>query len=310
MTTAITHDNSSGSLLLPVGALLLAILSFTSGASVAKQLFPVVGAEGTTALRLSIGALMLIAVMRPWRVRFSTTNWRPVVLYGLAMGGMNLLFYMSLQTVPLGIAIAIEFTGPLTVATTSSRRKIDLLWIAFAITGLLLLLPLGQATADIDPLGMLYALGAGACWALYILAGRKAGRDHGAMATSLGMTVAVIAILPVGIAHAGTALFQPSVLAVAFIVAILSSALPYSLEMLALRRLPAQTYGTLTSGEPAAGAMVGFFLLGESLPLLQWCAIGLIIAASVGATMTAIKGRQRPETDQEALPANRRLTTT
>lgn len=294
---------TSPSLLLPVAALVLAIFSFTSGASVAKQLFPIVGAEGTTALRLTIGALILIAVMRPWRVRFSGANWQAVVLYGLAMGGMNLLFYMSLRTVPLGIAIALEFTGPLAVATLSSRRMVDLLWIALAAAGLLLLLPLGK-TADLDPVGMMYALGAGACWALYILAGKKAGHDHGAMATALGMSVAALAILPIGVAHAGSALLQPSVLALALVVALLSSALPYTLEMLALRRLPAQTYGTLTSGEPAAGALVGFFLLGETLPMVQWCAIGLIVAASVGAAMTAIRGRRQADADAGSVQAS------
>lgn len=295
MTTAIRQADSHTTLLIPIGALIVAMLSFTSGASVAKQLFPIVGAQGTTALRLSIGALILIAVLRPWRIRLSTTSWQSIVFYGLAMGGMNLLFYMSIQRLPLGIAIALEFTGPLMVAILSSRRKIDLLWVALAAGGLLLLLPFGDGVANIDPVGALLALGAGGCWALYIIAGRRAGQQHGTLATSLGMVVAALAVVPIGFAHAGTALFQPDVLLIGVVVAILSSAFPYTLEMFALRHLPAQTYGTLTSGEPAAGAMVGLLLLGETLPLLQWCAIAFIVAASVGATMTAMRNQPTPE---------------
>lgn len=295
MTTAIRQAETPTTLLVPVGALIVAMLSFTSGASLAKQLFPIVGAEGTTALRLSIGALILLAVLRPWRIRFSAASWRSIVFYGLAMGGMNLLFYMSIQTLPLGIAIALEFTGPLSVAVLSSRRKIDLLWVAFAAGGLLLLLPLGNGVANVDPTGALLALGAGGCWALYIVAGKRAGQEHGTLATSLGMAVAAIAVAPIGFAHAGMTLLQPDVLLIGTVVAVLSSAFPYTLEMFALRHLPAQTYGTLTSGEPATGAMVGLLLLGEALPLLQWCAIAMIVAASVGATMTAMRNQPPPE---------------
>lgn len=295
MTTAIRQAETPATLLIPIAALIVAMLSFTSGASVAKQLFPIIGAQGTTALRLSIGALILVAVLRPWRVRLSSTSWQSIVFYGLAMGGMNLLFYMSIHTLPLGIAIALEFTGPLTVAILSSRRKIDLLWVALAAGGLLLLLPFGGSIASVDPVGAMFALGAGGCWALYMIAGKRAGQEHGALAASLGMVVAAIAVAPIGFAHAGMALFQPDVLLIGVVVAILSSAFPYTLEMFALRHLPAQTYGTLTSGEPAAGAMVGLLLLGEALPLLQWCAIAMIVAASVGATMTAMRNRSAPE---------------
>lgn len=295
MTTAIRQAEPSTALLIPIGALIVAMLSFTSGASVAKQLFPIVGPQGTTALRLSIGALILIAVLRPWRVRLTATSWRSIVFYGLAMGGMNLLFYMSIQRLPLGIAIALEFTGPLTVAILSSRRKIDLLWVALAAGGLSLLLPVAGSIANVDPVGALLALGAGGCWALYIVAGKRAGQEHGTLATSLGMVVAALAVVPIGFAHAGMALFQPDVLLIGTVVAVLSSAFPYTLEMFALRHLPAQTYGTLTSGEPAAGAMVGLLLLGEALPLLQWCAIAMIVAASIGATMTAMRSQLPPE---------------
>jgi inner membrane transporter RhtA len=279
--------------LMPVGALIMAMMSFTLGASFAKRLFPVVGAQGATTLRLVLGALILAVVLRPWRTRLHAAAWPTVATYGVAMAGMNLLFYMALRTLPLGIAIAVEFTGPLAVAVLSSRRGVDFLWIACAIAGLLLLLPISKATPHLAPTGVAFALGAGVCWALYIVAGKKAGLEHGAVTTSLGMSIGAIAILPIGLAHAGAALLQPSILAAGLVVAILSSALPYSLEMVALRHLPAQTYGTLTSCEPAVGAMVGLFLLRETLAPLQCCAIALVIFASFGATMTAMRDRRK-----------------
>jgi inner membrane transporter RhtA len=286
-STSIPRQGHPLPVLLPVGALLLAMVLITSGASLAKSLFPVVGAEGTTALRLAIAAIILAIFLRPWRVRLTAANWRPLLVYGLSMGGMNLLFYMSLTTIPLGIAIALEFIGPLAVAMMSSRRKRDFLWVAVAAAGLLMLLPMDGSTAGLDPRGVALALGAGVFWGLYILAGKRAGRDHGAAAASVGMIVAAIAVLPVGVAHAGAALLTPSVLLLGLGVAVLSSALPYTLEMFGLRTLPTQTFGTLTSGEPAVGALVGLLLLGEALPLIHWIAVGTIVLASIGTTLSA-----------------------
>ncbi|WP_207458797.1 threonine/homoserine exporter RhtA [Azospirillum sp. SYSU D00513] len=274
-------------MLVPVGALLLAMLSITSGVSVAKTLFPVVGAEGTTALRLSLAALMLALVFRPWRARLSRRNALPLLLYGGSLGAMNLLFYMALETVPLGVTIALEFSGPLAVAVFASRRRIDLLWVALAAAGLLLLLPLGSSVGALDWRGVCFALGAGVFWALYILAGQRAGAEHGAQAAALGMIIGGLLVTPVGIAHAGSALLEPAVLLAGAVVALLSGALPYALEMVALRRLPTQTFGTLTSAEPAIGAMVGLALLGELLSPVQWLAIGMIVLASVGTTLSA-----------------------
>jgi len=277
---------------LPVGALLLAMLSFTSGASLAKRLFPVIGPEGTTALRLTLGAIILAAVWRPWRVRLGLKTWAPVLVYGLSISGITLLYYMSLKTLSIGVALALQFTGPLTVAVLSSRRRVDFLWIAFAIGGLVLLTPHAAGAPRIDPVGAALALGAGACWAIYILIGRKVGQDHGPAITSLGVAVAAVVALPIGLAHAGAALFQPRVLVTGLLVALLSTVASFTFEMFALRRLPTQTYGTLTSAEPAVGAMVGWLVLGETLPLSQWGAIGLIIIASVGSTLTAVRDRR------------------
>lgn len=278
------------SLLLPVAALMVAMVSIQFGASLAKGLFPAVGAQGTTALRLGFSALILIAALRPWRARVGATNWRSVTAYGLSLGGMNLMFYMALQTIPLGIAVSLEFSGPLAVAMWASRRPVDFVWIALALTGLLLLLPLGQASHALDPAGVAYALGAAACWGLYIVFGQRAGAEHGAQASVLGTIVAAIVVMPIGIAHAGAALWAPAVIPLAILVAILSSALPASLEMLALRRLPAQTFGTLTSIEPAIGALTGFVFLGEKLPPIQWLAVATIVLASVGTTLTIRTG--------------------
>jgi inner membrane transporter RhtA len=208
----------------------------------------------------------------------------------MALGGMNFLFYMSLRTVPLGIAVALEFTGPLAVAIYASRRAIDFLWIALAVTGLMLLIPIGATSAGIDLTGASYALGAGACWALYILFGQKAGADNGVQTAALGVMIAALFVAPIGIVHAGAALLTPALIPVAIGVAILSTALPYTLEMVALTRMPARTFGTLMSIEPAFGALSGLLFLNEYLSLSQWMAILCIILASVGATMTMGSG--------------------
>ncbi|WP_044561429.1 EamA family transporter [Azospirillum sp. B4] len=272
----------------PVAALFAAMVSVTTGASIAKTLFPITGAEGTTALRLTTAALMLTLLLRPWRMRLTRSTWLPLLIYGGAMAGMNFLFYRALQTIPVGIAIAVEFTGPLGLALLSSRRKVDFLWIGLAVAGLLLLLPLEPAATRLDPYGVAYALAAGAFWALYIVAAKKAGGAHGTQATAAGTMIAACLVLPVGIVHTGAAtLFQPAILGSAIMVGALSSALPYTLEMVALRRLPAQTFGTLTSAEPAVGALMAMLLLGEALSPLHWLAIATIMVASIGATLSA-----------------------
>lgn len=275
------------STLLPVSLLLVAMASVQGGASLAKSLFPVIGAQGTTTLRLVFAAIILALLLRPWQARISRASLKPLILYGLALGGMNLMFYMSLRTIPLGIAVALEFTGPLAVALFASRRAIDFIWIGLAALGLWLLLPLGKNEAHLDLTGIAYALGAGVCWALYILYGARAGSDHGMQGAALGVLVAAMVTAPIGIVHAGADLLRPELLPIALGVALLSTAIPYSLEMVALTRLPTQTFGTLMSIEPAFGALSGLIFLGEYLSPLQWLAIFCIILASVGCTVTA-----------------------
>ncbi|MCG8295514.1 threonine/homoserine exporter RhtA [Pseudomonas entomophila] len=281
-----TAPRSLAATLFPIGLLLIAMASIQSGASLAKSMFPIVGAQGTTALRLIFASIIMLLLLRPWRARLDTSTLRSVIIYGMALGGMNFLFYMSLRTVPLGIAVALEFTGPLTVALLASRRALDFVWIVLAVIGLLLLIPVGQAGGGLDPVGAAYALGAGVCWALYILYGQRAGAENGIQTAALGVVIAALFVAPIGIVHAGSALLTPALLPVALGVAILSTALPYSLEMVALTRMPARTFGTLMSIEPAFGALSGLLFLGEQLTLWQWLAILAIITASVGATLS------------------------
>lgn len=276
----------SSAIFVPIALLLVAMTSIQSGASLAKGLFPLIGPEGTTALRLSLGALILCLVMRPWRTRANFAAWPSLLAYGLSLGGMNLLFYMSLKTIPLGIAVALEFTGPLALALVSSRRLLDFVWIALAVFGLWLLLPDTGSSGHLDPVGMALALGAGVCWALYIIFGQKAGAEHGAQTVAFGTVVAALLVFPVGLWQNGAALFSVDLLPIALGVAVLSSALPYSLEMIALTRLPARTFSVLMSMEPAIAALSGLLFLGERLGFEQWLAIGAIILASAGAALT------------------------
>lgn len=272
--------------LVPILLLLIAMTSIQSGASLAKGLFPEIGASGTTALRLSLGALILCVLMRPWQTRLNLPGCRSLLAYGLSLGSMNLLFYLSLKTIPLGIAVALEFTGPLGLALLSSRRPLDFLWIALAAFGLWLLLPSTQTDIPLDPMGMALALAAGLCWALYIVFGQKAGAEHGRQTVALGTIVAALLVFPIGLWQAGSGLFSLDLLPIALGVAVLSSALPYSLEMVALTRLPARTFSILMSMEPAIAALSGLLFLSERLSLNQWLAIGAIILASVGTAAT------------------------
>ena len=271
----------------PIAVLIAAMFCFQLGAVVAKGLFPILGAAGTTALRMGLASLILLAVWRPWRMRFRPRELRVIVYYGLALGCMNFFFYLSLSTIPLGIAVALEFAGPLALAMAASRRAIDFLWILMAALGLVALLPLGFGSRTLDSMGVAYGLAAGVFWALYIHYGRKAGAAHGGQTTALGMLVGAIVIVPIGAVQAGAQLLSPAILPAALGVAVLSSALPYSLEMLAMPRLPTRTVGVLMSLDPALGAVSGLCFLGERLTWLQWAAIASIMAASAGSAATS-----------------------
>ena len=276
------------------------LITLCAGTSLAKGLFPFVGAEGTTTYRLVFSTLLLMAFWRPWRRAWTWADAPLLVLFGATLGIMNLLFYNALKTVPFGLAIAVEFTGPLAVALWSSKKPLDFVWIVLAVAGMGLILPLGNTlganlqTDAIDPLGIAYALGAGACWAVYIVIGQRVADRIGAFATPMGMLVAALVVTPVGISVAGTSLLNPEWMLAGLGIALLSSAIPYSLEMYSLKHLPKQTFSILLSLEPAVGALAGWLVLSEQLSTQQLCAIGLIMAASVGCAMTTGQRRIEP----------------
>ncbi len=273
---------------LAVAAVLTSVLSVQFGATLSEHLFPVIGVEGTTACRQGFSALVLMLLFRPWQAMPGRRHWPIIVLYGVLLGVMNLTFYCAIARLPLGIAVALEFTGPLTVAVISSRKWIDFLWVACAVSGLAILVPLHGGAGHIDLLGVGFALVAAACWGAYILVGQKISlRMDGGKAVALGMTISTLLTVPLGIVRAGAALWSLPVLLMGAGAAIVSSAIPYSCEMWALKRIPAKTFSLMMSLEPAAGALMGLLLLHEHLRGLQWLAIALVIAASAGSSLTA-----------------------
>lgn len=271
---------------MPVFVLIVSMLSIQSGASLAKSLFPLIGAPGVTALRLALGTLILVIIFKPWRLRFAKEQRLPLLFYGLSLGAMNYMFYLSIQRIPLGIAVALEFTGPLAVALFASRRAVDFIWVILAVLGLWFLLPLGQDVAHVDLTGALLALGAGAGWAIYILSGQRAGAEHGPATVAMGSLIAAVIFVPLGVLQSVDVSWHWSILPVGLAIAVLSTALPYSLEMLALTRLPTRTFGTLMSLEPGLAAISGMIFLGETLTGTQTLALAAIIAASMGSTLT------------------------
>jgi inner membrane transporter RhtA len=274
----------------PVPAPLLlvtAAISVQFGAAIAATLFDEVGPAGATLLRLFFAAVVLGALLRP-RLRGNPPgSLRLVVAFGLALGVMNLCFYEALERIPLGVAVTIEFIGPMGVAVALSHRRLDLLWVALAATGILILAdPFGAG--GVDPTGLAFILAAAAAWAAYILLAQRTGElFRGSTALAMASFVAVLVPLGPGLAEAGSDLLAPEVLAIGLLVAVLSSVIPYSLEVEALRRLPAHVFGVLMSLDPALAALAGFVVLGQRLGAPEIVAIGLVVVASIGVTRTA-----------------------
>ncbi|MFD5586555.1 DMT family transporter [Streptomyces sp. NPDC127063] len=265
----------------PTALVLLGIVSVQLGSAVAKQLFGAVGSFGTVSLRLFFAAAVLLLFWRP-SLRMSRRTWAVVVCYGVTLGLMNLCFYLALARIPLGVAVTTEFLGPLVVALAGSRRWLDALWALLAAGGVGLLM---EGRGDLNLAGFLFALAAGTCWGLYILVGAALGRhttEGGGLA--LGMAVAALVAVPFGVADSGTALIQPWVLIAGLGVALLSSVIPYSLDLEALRKVPSRVFGILMSLEPAMAALIGLVALQESLRWSQWLAVLCVVAASAGAT--------------------------
>ena len=274
---------------LPYVAVVIAMISFSVGASFAKTLFPVIGAPATTAYRVGLAALLLIAIWRPWRFKLTQKSLGTMLLYGLSVAGMNLLFFMSLERLPIGPALAIEFTGPLALALMHARKPVHFLCVGLAVVGILLLLPLGDQARNLDPVGMMLAGAAGVFWALYIVFGRKLAGVHPGASVSIGMVIAAVIIVPIGVANAGAAMFNPVLILPALALALLSSAIPYTLEMFALRHMPERTFGVLISADPAVGALAGLIIVHEHLSGQQWLAILAVVAAAAGAVATTKK---------------------
>ncbi len=270
---------------------ILAIICYQLGAAIATQLFGLIGPGGTVLFRVGFSALFLVIAQKglPKGVKSKTLLW--TIAYGLSLAGMNYTFYSSFARIPLGIASTIEFAGPLAIAVIGSRRTIDFIWVTMATIGIILFAPWTGAT--IDSLGVLLALIAAFCWALYILLAAKVGKLlPGRDGLTLAMIFGGVAMIPIGVTSAGSALLNPFAIAAGLIVAFLSSTLPYSFEIEALRRMPTQVFGILVSLEPAIATCAGVLLLHQALSLRSICALILVTAASLGATIEKNKNKK------------------
>jgi inner membrane transporter RhtA len=269
-----------------IGLVLGGIVSVQVGAAVATTLFDELGPTGTVFVRMAFAAVALLVVWRPPVRGLDAEAVRLVALFGVALGAMNLSFYEALDRVQLGIVVTLEFAGPLGVAILASRRRLDLVWAGLAACGIVLLSPIRGSS--IDALGAGLALLAGGFWAAYILLSARVGRAlPGGNGLALAMALAAGLLIPVGVAGAGSELLDVRLLAVGLAVALLSSAIPYSLELEALRRLPEGTFGVLMSLEPAVAALAGLVILGQDLSAVELVAIALVVAASAGALGSA-----------------------
>ncbi|MEV0845246.1 EamA family transporter [Streptomyces sp. NPDC049954] len=273
----------------PVGLVLTGCVSVQFGGALAVSLMPRTGPLGIVAIRLVVAAVVLLVVCRPRLRGYRRADWGTVLAFGLAMSAMNGLFYQAADRIPLGLAVTFEVLGPLVLSVVAARRLVSVLWAALALLGVFLLS--GTGVSDVDPVGVAFALGAGVMWAAYIVFSARTGRRFPqADGLALAMAVGAVLILPFGIAQAGDALLVPSTLGLGAAVAVLSSVLPYTLELIALRRLPASTFAVLMSLEPAIAALAGFLVLSQALSWIEAAAIALVIAASVGA----VRSQSRP----------------
>ncbi|MEU0674911.1 EamA family transporter [Streptomyces sp. NPDC006172] len=275
----------------PVGLVLAGGVSVQFGGALAVTLMPRAGALGVVALRLLVAAVVLLLVCRPRLRGHSRADWGTVVVFGVTMAAMNGLFYQAVARIPLGPAVTLEVLGPLALSVLASRRAVNLVWAALALAGVSLLG--GGGFGDLDPAGVAFALGAGTMWAAYIVFSARTGRRFPqADGLALAMAVGALLFVPLGLAESGAKLLDPVTLGLGAAVALLSSVLPYTLELLALRRLPASTFAVLMSLEPALAALSGFLVLDQALSASQAAAIALVVAASMGAVRTQV-GRVR-----------------
>lgn len=276
--------------------LIIAMISVQSSGSLAKILFHDFPILTVAAMRLLFGALILALIFKIWQINFRQVKWQAIISYGFALAGMNALFYLSIDRLPLGIAVSFEFVGPLSVALYYARQKFDFVWVGLAILGLILLFPFDQVSEGLDLIGIGFALGAGACWAIYIVAGQKPSGISGNHTVCLGMFIGMLCLMPVALFSGfSIAVFEPSNFIYFIALAVLASALPFTLEMIALRHLTALSFGTLMSVEPAIAALSGFIFLGEQLLWNQWLALATIICASIGCTYTTQQAKNKSD---------------
>lgn len=270
----------------PILFLMLSMVSLAIGTSVAKSLFSKVGAEGATSLRLIYSTILLVIFFQPWKKVLVRNDFLKILPYGIALGGMNLCFYKSLEYIPFGVAVAVEFIGPLTLAILSSRHYYDYLWVVLILTGLFINMPGQLSSHSLNAYGVVFAFVAGIFWSAYIIFGQKCSTIKSGIATSFGVAIAAIITLPFSLYHSGHILFDSKYLLIGFFIAALSSALPYTLEMFALKKLPRKNFSILISLEPVICAFAGMAFLNEWLTFNNWIAIFLIMTASIGSIMT------------------------
>jgi len=270
----------------PIYAVLLAIISVQCGAAIAKTLFPTIGAAGTASIRIGISAIILLLAYRPNLKNITPQQWKIVIPYGLSLGAMNLIFYLAIERIPIGLAVTLEFIGPLLVAIIGSKRLVDYCWVLLAAVGIALIAP--WTNNRMDYLGVLFALLAGGLWASYIVLGGKISKImNDGQAVSTGMLFAALLILPFGFYENGLANLTPKLFGMGIALALLSSAIPFTLEMKALGQLPPRTFSILMSLEPAAASICAFIFLGEDLKFYEIMAVVCVVIASAGSTLTA-----------------------
>ena len=287
---------------MPLGAVLGSTASFQVGAAAAKGLFPLIGAEGTAALRLARGAILMLALFRPWRGWPKGEPVWPLVCLGITLGCTIQFFYLAVARLPLGAAIAIQFLGPLGVAILGSRRLADLFWAVLAAGGVWTLVAPSATMATLDPLGVAWAFAAAAGWGLHIVLGRSVTTRFGTVAAPVTVLFSALLILPFGIHEAGSTLLSPAVLPSALLVALFSAVIPISLEFYAMPRLPARAFAVMMSLEPAFGVIAGFVILGEILTLRQIGGVVMVMLAAAGASYAAVGRQNEPLTSD--LPPN------
>ncbi|WP_293742414.1 DMT family transporter [uncultured Pedobacter sp.] len=269
----------------PVPAVLLSIISVQCGAAIAKGLFPQIGAAATASLRIGLSALILLLAFRPNPYQLNAKQWKYVILYGVCLGVMNMVFYMAIARIPIGLGVTLEFVGPLGVAILGSKKPVDFLWVVLAATGIILITP--WTGTGLNLTGVLLALLAGVFWAGYIiLGGRISKMMKGGDAVAIGMLFATLVILPFGIYGGGLSTLNPKLIGLGAALALLSSAIPFTLEMKAFKQLPPRTFSILMSVEPAMASLAALVFLQEYLSLKECFAVAFVVIASVGSSLT------------------------